>query len=770
MSTTPDWSAAKNGLPGDLAATNHAAQIDQNLGTHNFSAVYAGTRVLSPSGGTRLLDFTPGNSLDISQPFALSGTTIGRVVLSIKTFRAGADVRVTLCPDNGSGSPDTSAPIASTVVPAPWLTSLGAANGLENATTPLQLAQSNTLYCKGSITTSNWTGPAGDSSGVAGNASFVTDGNFMTFLGGFTTVPVGLVATAEYQGGTVVGLPMFQPSLPQATYYGGAATTSNAVVYAGGFTTVPVANVWTASWDVNTGTIGAWSAQQALPLPLWGPGVASYGDVVYLVGGTHDGIAATSDVGYAVVSDGQITSWADGPGLPTALLSPMLAAVNGWLVCAGGSLSLTTTPVTSVYIARINDDGSLGDWNAGPVLPVAISAYAPGWDIAATDNEIVLLGGFTSSSTTTTAIQILSITADSIAADWRRSDWNPSNVQAVGAFNVGAGDWTLVNPVTDASIYRTSTLTPSPTISVPLHATGLTNGATYHVVMQQHQTRSASDFVASQILDNALPSPLLQSARNSGGPWTAVFSPWAMPMEVYAADTQGLLPLHTWEDQQSTGSPASSNGASRMTTMVYDSGDRLTGYLEATTFLPGALNANPTFTTGTSPWTPVNCTLTQSSVETHGGFPFSGLLTPTGGFSTAYVESEQVPVGTSNAVLDGVRWFTTNGWFYSPSGYAGFSLSVNWYDSGGGYISTGSSIVALAAATWANIVNYFLAPDTAAYATIAPTESGTPTTGDVLYMSDVVLARSPETVPALSSAVAVGYDAVTGLPDSVSEI
>lgn len=771
MPTTPPWSAAQNGLPTELDSANQAAQAGQELGTHAISILYDGTRILTPSGGTQLDYYTPGNVTDISQPFVLSGTNVGRVVLPISYNGEAADLHVTLCPDSG-GVPLTTNPIVSVTVPAIVIRNLIADRGLENAIVLTQTATFNSQYCTNSINTFNWASPLGDASGVANNAAVVVDGNYFIFLGGFTTTNVATVATAEFQGEDVLALPVAQPPLPSPGYYVACATTTNSIVACGGYNgTSPSSAVFTASWDVNTGTIGAWSGQTSMPITRWGAGVASFNDTIYIAGGTQTGATASSSFIYANVDNGQISGWSTGPDLPQGTMSPMLAVCAGWLFCVGGC-TITASPFTNVWMAKLQDDGTISGWVPGPSLQTAVYSYAPGWDVTVTDNEIVIVGGFVGSSTTTDAVQVLPVTENTVGT-WRQFRWNPSNVETVGAFDNGNGTWQLVNPYTAGSIYRVSTLSDTGLLSVPLAASGLTNGATYHVVLQQHQSQTGDDYLSVNVLDDTpLPLPVLGRSRHVGSWGNLIGTGWSLPMSVYNQDVSASGDVrHTLEDLSSTGSVVSSNIASAFSTHIWDYRHYLVGRVNSVAQLNVALNKNPTFTTGVSSWTPSNCTFTQSNAQTQGGFPFSGLMTPnSGGTLNAFVTSEKImlPV-SSNQVLASVRWFVANGWFYSPTGFGNLIVGINWFDSGGNVISSATTTSSIAANTWSNYVTFGLAPNSASSANIFITEV-TPANSNTLYLSNVGFFLATETVDSFASVITVDYDPNTGLPNGTTEL
>ena len=150
-------------------------------------------------------------------------------------------------------------------------------------------------------------------------------------------------------------------------------------------------------------------------------------------------------------------------------------------------------------------------------------------------------------------------------------------------------------------------------------------------------------------------------------------------------------------------------------------------------------------------------TFAQANAQVHGGFPFSGLMTPFGTNSQAYVESNMGPLSVNYASTNAEYWYVANGWLYSPTGYSQVSLTVSWYDRSQGYIGSSSNFGSLAAGVWTNVVNYYAAPPTACYATVLAFEIGTPPATATLYLSNVALTAAPEVTGALASVAAVNY-------------
>jgi hypothetical protein len=767
MPTTPAWRAAKNGIPGHLESTNQSAQVNQLLGAHQIDRVYQGTPILASDGGTQFEWLSYGNTYDLSQPFTLSGTTVGRVVLPVLPVGSGADTTVTLYPDNGSGSPLLTSPLASANLPAEIAGALSAVNGLENATGPLQTPWCNTLFGTGGIVTEPWAGPTGDSSGVATNSSITVSGNYFIYVGGDTTVPVAGVSTAQYLGSNLMAQGVAQPALPQACFFPAVTTTSSSIIVMGGSTAASsLTDVWVASWDPSTGLIGSWSQQTALPVALDGSASATWNnDTVYLVGGQNNAGTPVNTVYTTSVSNGQLGSWSAGPGLPTAVMNPFAAVFGDTLVVVGGQNPLGT-PTAGVYYSAINPaTGALGAWQAGPPLPILAYSYAPGYNMAVLDNALVIVGGLQASGGSTQAIQILTVSADGVAPAWLETIFQNNGALQVGGFATGAGNWDIVQTDITQSTSYTMHVTPVPYLSVPLVATGLTSGNTYHVVLQQHQNATASDYMSWGLLDDTpLPDAALESTRHSGV-WATVTAGYSIPMNVYSTSAGGPI-YHTYED------PNSYNAAQRTTNLIYNQPYNLPIGLTETTLKPNPpRNANPTFTTGTSPWTVTGATFAQSSAQTQGGYAFSGLFTPNGVAAAPSVQSELFPVSQGGGPFYGASsWYLLDGWLYSPPGDTNVFAYINWFDQGGNALSAAIDVLSLAAATWTHVQVWGEAPAMAAQAQIQIQEAGTPSNAKTIYLSNVYVIQSQECVGAFASASAVEYASPPWPPTGVTQL
>lgn len=147
--------------------------------------------------------------------------------------------------------------------------------------------------------------------------------------------------------------------------------------------------------------------------------------------------------------------------------------------------------------------------------------------------------------------------------------------------------------------------------------------------------------------------------------------------------------------------------------------------------VPGPLNPNWDFEQAGN-WTAYNgATFTRSQAWVHRGL-WSGLIT-TGAGGGPHIESDKV------TVVPG-RVYRASGWVFAVDAFpAGVGFSVNWYDAGGGYLSTSSSFFTppVGAAQYAD--GFFPAPAGAGLAGILVDTSGTPGAGLRLRADEVRL-------------------------------
>lgn len=746
----PRWAAARSGLLGDAGACAASGQLNQFLGTHASSVIYPGVAVLTP--GTYSVAASTGpwaaplTTEDVDQPFTLSGTTIGRVHIPIMPVGQGADLLVSLCADN-AGTPGTM--ITQTRIPATWISQLSpvAGTAIGAATAPAPYLTGNPLAVApfrmaATSLQSRYSYPMPAATGISASSSTAWYDPYVMQIGGVNGgAALSSVFTIPYASDGVFGTPIPQTSFPEPNDGSSATIVATdaqngapVVVNCGGGTSYggpTITNVYTATLDAATGALSAWSAQAALPYAVQNHTMATYNGYVYVIGGQLNGSTTYANVTYAQVVNGQIAAWTATTPLPAPRTLTLTAVSQGFLVVSVGTLAGDATSYETTWYAQINADGSLGAWLTGPSVPssdIDLNANAFGND------QGIYAGGINNFS-------FLAVGPDGPSNQWifapatTFGQYPGYHDAADGTVSVGA----LYNgTIAVFNIYEYGYL------SVPLPASGLTNAATYHVLMQQ-LGGDLGDYLILPV-NLSLPKSGLTSPR-AGYTWTAIpdagSTVQGIALSVFdnTPPAQGAMPWHTWED----------SGA-RITTAVWATTPdrRLLGLCEATT-VSTQLNANAGFETGTAPWSATGASLTQSTTEVYTG-QYAAQITPDGTAAQATITSELL------GCLPGQQ-ITVSGWFwFTDAVTTTFSLSIAWYASvsaGGGYLASAGPTSSAPAATWTPVTNTLTAPPGAYQYAIVPTVSGTPPASQIWY-ADAVMA-SDLTGPQHSTVTQVTY-------------
>lgn len=747
---TPQWNARHNGLLGDASAMANAADVNQLLGTHAQAEIHQGAPILTPTGSGASITQPLLSAVDIDQPFVLSGTSIGRVQIPLLPTGNGADLLVSLCANNG-GTPGNL--VEQVRIPAAWIAQLAAAEGLDSAG-PVTIAANNALRFSGWQSVP-WSPPATGPTGGLGTAQMAQSGSYMVFAGGVNAssgAATATVAVITWTGGNAVSSPVPGPALPQALQSGGLAVTTDSLCYVGGASSANAAQstVYLASWDPSTAAIGTWSLQTNFPTTIVFPGIAAYAptDTVYVAGGSTNYAPATnivSSVYYATITSGQITGWTAAPPFPAAIADPSVAVIGDYLIVAGGFLASGNGSPGIYYTPLNTTTGAPGQWYPVPPIPTGLGINTQGTP-AFSDTGIVWVQTFGTSSGF--PVQ------DTLTLTWTPSGpgiWvhqvsplavlNQDQVTALMA--AGDGSYQAFNFQDTA--YLTAEVVTVPMISVPLPVTGLSNGTTYHLLLQQIGG-DENDYL-STFLDSAVFSgnPTALSSARLAYNWTAVGAAGtAVPVQIFnnSAPPPGVLPLHTWDD----------SGA-RITTLVNNTTPDLAliGLCEATVMVTAA-NENTGAANTLAPWVATGGTLARSQAEVFEGL-WAFQLTPDGVSSNSYMQSEFLNCLPGQSI-------TISGWVWCTAAVTSdFSLSINWYTNGSVLINTSSNVISIPGATWTFVTNTFTATTSGGGAyryTLNPTLSGTQAASNVTYF-DLVIGYPTYTGEQLSGVAQVVY-------------
>ncbi|MBI5526165.1 MAG: hypothetical protein HY897_07505 [Deltaproteobacteria bacterium] len=263
-------------------------------------------------------------------------------------------------------------------------------------------------------------------------------------------------------------------SLPTAQNFH-AGAYSNGFVYAIGGCTNVACSAMTDEVKfapVNAdGTVGTWNAGAALPTAKWSFAASAYNRYVYVIGGCTKSNCSNvlKEVHYAPVQgNGAITSWTPAPDFPKPIHAHNMMAYNDYLYVIGG-ISTSGPYLDDVYYSRINQDGSLGQWNTSQKFAIARGLHTS----TLFAGNLYLIGGGDSAIGYKDDVQYAPINADGTVGAWNMSSTHLPNTLAglasvaangyliaTGGYNAGgyaSGVWaTPVKPAGDIGSFPTA--------------------------------------------------------------------------------------------------------------------------------------------------------------------------------------------------------------------------------------------------------------------------------------------------------------------------
>lgn len=328
-------------VPSGAATGNVVVQTSK--GTSN-AVLFTLTQnaVFSPSTiGWTATNFLPAALSGHAAAFAeLSGTSTTRVVYAI------------------GGAGDTDAPVQTV-----HLATAGGSGSLSSWGTTLELPTAVAFHAAVVATPAN---------------SRITDIGFLYVLGGATD-GTGQPTTTVYRGalaadGTVSGWTEMT-ALPAPLHSMGAVIFHGDLYVAGGATTgnAPVATVY-RSRIADTGDLGSWQTEAALPFPRAHFGFGTFGGYLYVFGGDSSAVAPNAgtsgkpiaDVVYAAIDlkTGDLKAgWTMNPGKLTKAVSKHTAVIAGGnVLITAGLYNGAATGSTEESYAQIMSDGSVGSF------------------------------------------------------------------------------------------------------------------------------------------------------------------------------------------------------------------------------------------------------------------------------------------------------------------------------------------------------------------------------------------------------------------------
>lgn len=215
-------------------------------------------------------------------------------------------------------------------------------------------------------------------------------------------------------GGAPLGSWSATTNLPAARSGNGAVAANGFLYLVGGIdgsgTVVPT--VYVAPVNAN-GTLGTWTTTTPVPTPVRSTRPAFYNGYLYVAGGTN-GSANSATVYYARVNaNGTLGNWATTTSLPQAQVSHSTVAYNGRLYIVGGNPG---SCISTVRYATINANGTLGGWSTTSALPDARCGIVEAATVS--NGRIYVVAGF-DNSFPTTSVLYATVNANGTLGAWQ---------------------------------------------------------------------------------------------------------------------------------------------------------------------------------------------------------------------------------------------------------------------------------------------------------------------------------------------------------------
>lgn len=287
--------------------------------------------------------------------------------------------------------------------------------------------------------------------------------NRVYIIGGSSNVSSsnGAIYTAPINSDGTLGTWTASNSLPIPTWTHATLVTKNRVYTFGGTTTggTIVSHVFSAPINVD-GTLGTWTTGTSLPAAFQQTSSIVLKNKIYLIGayglasvyvanisgGMNDysSYYAADITNYMMPGSGKpwqqqyeinttqladITGWTTTTALPGTLFASQVIVTKNRVYMLGGSLSSSSSPVSTVYTAPINSDGTLGTWTTGTSLPGGLYAS----QAVVTKNRVYLLGGWNGSACVAT-VYTAPINSDGTLGTWTTGTALPNAMSHSSSF------------------------------------------------------------------------------------------------------------------------------------------------------------------------------------------------------------------------------------------------------------------------------------------------------------------------------------------------
>ncbi len=149
------------------------------------------------------------------------------------------------------------------------------------------------------------------------------------------------------------------------------------VDYAGNLTSqgyVASTGLTSTSTTLTAGSTGTYQTLANLPVLLAFHTSLTYNGYLYIIGGDNNGTITSTVYSAKINADGTIGGWSTLNTLPAVRYGFAAAIGNGYIFVAGGDNG--SGAISTVYSAKINDNGTIGSWNTLNTLPALTSSFS----------------------------------------------------------------------------------------------------------------------------------------------------------------------------------------------------------------------------------------------------------------------------------------------------------------------------------------------------------------------------------------------------------
>lgn len=153
-----------------------------------------------------------------------------------------------------------------------------------------------------------------------------------------------------------------------------------------------ISNLYSAQIEKD-GSLGSWhsvSIPLTSPVTFNGASIVADSGYLFVIGGFRDDVILRNVHSAKINSDGTIGNWSPTSLLPRSLRHYSVVVHNNHLFVTGGSSTIYNTPRSGVYSAEINSNGTISSWSGSTPLPIAVSGHTA----VASRGSLWVLGGW----------------------------------------------------------------------------------------------------------------------------------------------------------------------------------------------------------------------------------------------------------------------------------------------------------------------------------------------------------------------------------------